>query len=129
VKLDVDDMCFACGQKNPIGLKLQFEFDGDDYVTSLEVKPEHQGWAGIVHGGLVAIALDEVMARLLWEKQINAITGRLSVRYHKPVKIGEKLSFRGRITRRRPPAVETTAEALNADGVMIAEAQAVSMEV
>jgi acyl-coenzyme A thioesterase PaaI-like protein len=129
VKLDVDDMCFACGQKNPIGLKLQFEFDGDDYVTSLEVKPEHQGWAGIVHGGLVAIALDEVMARLLWEKQINAITGRLSVRYHKPVKIGEKLSFRGRITRRRPPAVETTAEARNADGVMIAEAQAVSMEV
>jgi len=129
VKLDVDDMCFACGKKNPIGLKLQFDFDGDDYVTSLEVRPEHQGWAGIMHGGLVAIGLDEVMARLLWEKQINAITGRLSVRYHKPVRVGEKLSFRGRITRRRPPAVETAAEALDADGAIVAEAQAVSMEV
>ena len=58
MKLDVDDMCFACGRKNPIGLKLQFHFDGDDYVTTFEVRPEHQGWAGIVHGGLLATALD-----------------------------------------------------------------------
>ena len=129
MKLDVDDMCFACGPKNPIGLKLQFHFDGDDYVTTFEVRPEHQGWAGIVHGGLLATALDEAMARLIWEKDINAITGRIEVRYHKPVRIGDSIQIRGRITRRRSPLIETTAEAARPNGTVVAEAQAVSMEV
>jgi acyl-coenzyme A thioesterase PaaI-like protein len=129
VKLDVDDMCFACGQRNPVGLKLQFNFDGDDYVTALHVQPEHQGWAGIIHGGLLATALDETMARLLWEKDLNAITGRLEVRYHEPVRIGDSLRIRARITRRRPPVIETAADALNAQGATVAEARAVNMEV
>lgn len=129
MRLDVDEMCFACGPKNPIGLKLAFRFEGDDYVTDFEVKPEYQGWAGIVHGGLLATALDETMARLLWEKEINAITGRLEVRYHEPVRIGDSLRIRGRVTRHRPPMVETTAEAVSADGTLVAEAKAVSMSV
>jgi uncharacterized protein (TIGR00369 family) len=129
VKLDVNDMCFACGRANPIGLKLDFRFEGEDYVTEFEVKPEYQGWTGIVHGGLLATVLDEVMARLLWEKGLNAITGRLTIRYHRPLSIGEKVQVRGRITKHRPPAIETTAEALKADGAVAADAVAVSMEV
>ncbi len=129
MKLGVDNRCFACGSENPIGLKLEFRFAGDDYLTSLEVRPEYQGWAGVMHGGLLATALDEVMARLLWEKGVNAITGRLSIRYHAPVPIGEHLEVRGRISKHRPPVVETTAEARMADGTIAAEAQAVSMEV
>jgi len=129
VKLDVNDLCFACGQNNPIGLKLRFRFENEDYVADFEVKPEYQGWAGIVHGGLLATALDEVMARLLWEKGINAITGRLTVRYHQPLSIGDHVQVRGRITRHRLRVVETTAEAVRPDGGLAAEAIAVSMEV
>ncbi len=129
MRLDVDDMCFACGQKNPIGLKLAFRFEGDDYVTDFEVKPEYQGWAGIVHGGLLATALDETMARLLWEKDVNAITGRLTVRYHNPLPVGGKVRIRARITKQRSPIIETKAEAVTADGTLAAEAAAVSMEV
>jgi uncharacterized protein (TIGR00369 family) len=122
-------MCFACGRANPIGLKLQFRFEGEDYVTEFEVKPEHQGWTGIVHGGLLATVLDEVMARLLWEKRLNAITGRLTVRYHRPLSIGDRVQVRGRVTKQRPPVVETTAEAVKDDGTVAANAVAVSMEV
>jgi acyl-coenzyme A thioesterase PaaI-like protein len=129
MKLGVDNRCFACGSENPIGLKLEFRFEGDDYLTSLEVRPEYQGWTGVMHGGLMATALDEVMARLLWEKDVNAITGRLNIRYHQAVPIGERLEIRGRITKHRPPAIETTAEARTADGTLVAEARAVSMEV
>ncbi len=129
MRLGVDDMCFACGQKNPIGLKLAFRFEGEDYVTDFEVRPEYQGWAGLVHGGLLATALDEAMARLLWEKDLNAITGRLTVRYHKPLTIGEAVQIRARIAKRRSPMIETTAEAVMADGSFAAEATAVSMEV
>lgn len=129
MRLDVDDMCFACGRNNPIGLKLAFRFDGEDYVTAFEALPEYQGWTGIVHGGLLATVLDETMARLLWERGINAITGRLQVRYRRPVPIGAKLEVRGRITKHRPPLVETVATAVAADGALVAEAAATSMEV
>jgi len=129
VKLGVDDMCFACGKLNPIGLKLDFHFDGEDYVTRFEVKPEYQGWAGLVHGGLLATVLDETMARLLWERDLNAITGRLTVRYHRPVKIGEALTIRARITKQRPRLIETEARALTEDGTVAAEATAVSLGV
>jgi len=129
VRLDVDDMCFACGKGNPIGLKLDFRFDGEEYVTEFEVRPEYQGWAGIVHGGLLATVLDETMARLLWEKELNAITGRLNVRYHDRLSVGESVTVRARITKQRSPLVEISAEAAKADGTVVAQATAVSMEV
>ena len=129
MRLDVDDMCFACGKGNPIGLKLDFRFEGEEYVTEFEVRPEYQGWAGIVHGGLLATVLDETMARLLWEKELNAITGRLNVRYHDRLSVGESVTVRARITKQRSPLVETSAKAAKADGTVVAEATAVSMEV
>ena len=129
MKLSVDDMCFACGKANPIGLKLDFRFEGEEYVTEFEVRPEYQGWAGIVHGGLLATVLDETMARLLWEKELNAITGRLNVRYHDRLSVGESVTVRARITKQRSPLVETSAKAAKADGTVVAEATAVSMEV
>ena len=129
MRLDIGDMCFACGKGNPIGLKLDFRFEGEEYVTEFEVRPEYQGWAGIVHGGLLATVLDESMARLLWEKELNAITGRLNVRYHDRLSVGESVTVRARITKQRSPLVETSAEAAKADGTVVAEATAVSMEV
>lgn len=127
MKLDVDDMCFACGRKNPIGLKLTFRFEGEDYATTFRVCPEYQGWSGLAHGGLLTTVLDESMARLLWEKRLNAITARLEVRFHQPLAVGEAVGVRARITRQRPPVVETTAEARLPDGTLVAEAKAVSM--
>jgi len=129
VRLDVDDMCFACGKGNPIGLKLDFRFEGEEYVTEFEVKPEYQGWAGIVHGGLLATVFDETMARLLLEKELKAITARLNVRYQGPLSVGESVTVRARITKQRSPLIETAAEAAKADGTVVAEARAVSMEV
>ena len=129
MKLSVVDMCFACGKANPIGLKLDFRFEGEEYVTEFEVRPEYQGWAGIVHGGLLATVLDETMARLLWEKELNAITGRLNVRYPARLSVGESVTVRARITKQRSPLVETSAEAAKADGTVVAQATAVSMEV
>ena len=38
-QLSNDDMCFACGPENPIGLKLRFHFEGEEYVTEFEVRP------------------------------------------------------------------------------------------
>ena len=128
--LSADGKCFACGEDNPIGLKLQFQFDGDDYVTTLQFEPEHSGWAGIVHGGLLATVLDEVMVRLLWVKGYEAVTARLTVFYRQPVSVGARLRVRGRIVRVRAGGrmIETTAEAIREDGTVVAEGSAMSLK-
>ena len=124
MKLDVDDMCFACGRKNPIGLKLQFNFDGDDYVTTFEVRPEHQGWAGIVHGGIVATLLDETMTRMLCDAGTPVVTADLHVRLKQPVPLGMPLQVRARIRERRKRVIETEAEVVLSDGAVAATGEA-----
>ena len=124
MRLEDNRQCFACGPDNPRGLHLQFRFEGEDYLTEFEVRPEYQGWAGLAHGGLLATVLDEVMSRLLWEKQVNALLAKIAVRYRTPARVGEKLRVRGRITGQRGRLVFAQAEALHADGSVAASAEA-----
>jgi len=42
------DMCFACGEDNPIGLKLKVKWDGKTAKTEFIPNKYHQGWGGIV---------------------------------------------------------------------------------
>jgi acyl-coenzyme A thioesterase PaaI-like protein len=119
-----DQMCFACGKDNPIGLHLTFAFEGEEYVTRFLADPSVQGYHGIVHGGIVATVLDEVMARLVWEKAGPSATARLEVRYRRPVPVRQPIVVRGRITavRRDGQLYETAATAALDDGTILAEA-------
>lgn len=125
-----DQMCFACGSQNPIGLKLSFHEDGEQYVTTFVADPTLQGYQGIVHGGIVATVLDEVMARYVWLLAGPAATAKLSVRYCRPVPTERPITVRGWITavRRGGIAFETAADARDADGVLLAEATALVMK-
>lgn len=119
-----DQMCFACGIHNPIGLHLTFAFEGEEYVTRFLADARFQGYHGIVHGGIVATLLDEVMARLVWEQAGPSATARLDVRYRRPAPIGTPIVARGRITavRRAGQVYETAATAALEDGAVLAEA-------
>lgn len=122
-----NDMCFACGKKNPIGLKLEFAAEADEYTSEIEIVEHYQGFAGIVHGGILATALDEIMARLLLDRGYKAITAKLEIRFNKPVKVGEKLWLRARLLKESHRLIETAATACLFDGTPVAEAKSVSM--
>lgn len=126
-----DQMCFACGRENPVGLKLTFRQEGEAYVTTFTPPRHFQGYQGIVHGGIVATLLDEVMARLVWlVLAAPAATARLEVRYRRPAPVGVPIEVRGWITEQRGERVFTTAaEARLADGTLLAEATALVMRV
>ena len=48
-------MCFVCGLENTGGLCLHFYDDGRDTVWSqFVVADQHQGFPGVVHGGISA---------------------------------------------------------------------------
>ncbi len=124
-----DGWCFACGPHNPHGLHLSdFRFEAEQYVCHFTPQRHHQGWVGLVHGGIVATLLDEIMTRMLWEQGINAMTGELNVRYRQPAAIGQSLTVRGWVERKRGKLIATEAQMELADGSVVAEAQAKFVE-
>lgn len=122
MELSYDDMCFACGKSNPIGLKLEFEEDGNVYRTTFVPQKEHQGYEDILHGGIMSTLLDEVMGRYLFIKNIAALTVELNIRLKKAAKTGDKLVVDGWITSDRGRLIEMEAKAVLEDGTIVAEA-------
>ena len=117
-----DDGCFVCGKSNPIGLKLEFVQEGEEYVTYFTPEKQHQGYLGITHGGIVSMVLDEVMARYCHALGHKAVTGELVVRLRKPAQTGIRLRFAGKIESDAGRVIKCSATATDDDGQLIAEA-------
>jgi acyl-coenzyme A thioesterase PaaI-like protein len=120
----INQWCFACGKDNPIGLHLEFAETAESYTTTFTPRPEHQGYDGIMHGGLVSTLLDEVMARYIYAKGYNAVTARLDVRFKKPTPIGELLVVTAKITGKRGNMYEVVSEITLSDGTITAQGKA-----
>ena len=119
-----NEWCFGCGPKNPFGLKLSFREQDDTYISEFTGQPQHQGYDGIMHGGIVSTLLDEIMARYLYAKGMNAVTARLEVRYNKPTPIGVPLLIKGRITNSKGRLYETEGTIELPDGTVTAQGTA-----
>ena len=61
--IENNDNCFVCGMKNPFGFQVKPEIVGDGASVRIECTPaEHlQGWANILHGGILSTLLDEAI--------------------------------------------------------------------
>lgn len=96
--LNDDGLCFGCGPHNPIGLRLTFAWEGDVYSTQWTPAPEHQGWAGIVHGGLLALTLDETLSRAALERYgLHWVTAELNTRLRRSARVGVPLVIEARV--------------------------------
>lgn len=115
-------MCFVCGVENPIGLKLFFYTDDEGRcIARFRPRPEHQGYPGYLHGGIISTLLDETMGRVLTLHNIWAVTGRLEVQFRKPVPLDQELTIIGELTRSRFRAYEAKGEIRLPDGTVVAE--------
>ncbi|HHX43326.1 MAG TPA: PaaI family thioesterase [Chloroflexi bacterium] len=117
--------CFLCGIENPIGLKLAF-YDEDDgrVVTRFTPREEHQGYPGVLHGGIICALLDETIGRALVRHDIWAMTVNLDVRFRQSVPLGQELTVIGEIVRLRSRTMEGRGEVRLADGSVAATAEA-----
>lgn len=130
-KLDLadDNGCFACGKSNPIGLKLEFDVESDEYVTYFTPAKEHQGYVGITHGGILSTILDEVMARYVYILGHNTVTGEITVRFKRPARTGQRLRFAGRVESENSRLLLCSAKATDDNDQVIAEATAKMVKV
>ncbi len=122
-------MCFVCGRDNPIGLHLTFYEEGSQVRADFTPRAEHQGWPGILHGGITSTILDETVGRTCFLVDMWAVTARMEIRYLKPIPIGQPLLVIAEIVRARSRALEARGEIRLADGSVAAEAQALYIRI
>ncbi|MBU2610284.1 MAG: PaaI family thioesterase, partial [Chloroflexi bacterium] len=105
--------CFACGLENPSGLRLRFYDNGRDQVFAhFTLDPQHAGYPGIAHGGIVAAILDEVGGRTVMIGDPNRffVTAHMDLRYRHPVPVNVPLDATGSLLKRRARRTQAHAE-------------------
>lgn len=116
--------CYVCGKKNPAGLAVDFEINKETRAIRATFTPSgfHQGYVGIVHGGILSCLLDEAMAKLAYSLGIPAVTAEITVKFKAPAAPGDELLVSGRLVEETKRLI--TAEATIVRGpVVIAEAK------
>jgi len=92
-----DNYCFVCGQDNPRGFKIKVRYLEEETAaeTELSLAKEFQGWADVIHGGILSTMLDELMAHAVWHFAGPGVTLSIEVRFHAPLKPDERIRVRG----------------------------------
>ncbi len=126
-RLRNDDGCFVCGRMNSCGLKLSPR--ASEGASSIDWTPgrEHQGWDGIVHGGLVSTLLDEAMAYAAMSLGSFCATREITVRFRRPVRpevplraSARVVEERGRLIRLEADVIQEGEERATATGTFVA---------
>lgn len=118
------DHCFICGRKNPHGLYMTFYDNGENEVFSeYTVTEDYQSYPGIVHGGIVAAMLDEVVGRvaMIDDHHHFMMSVKLEVKYRHPVPTNTPLKIIGRVVKLRGRLGQAVGEIVLPDGTIAAE--------
>ena len=116
--------CFACGQDNPIGLKLVFNYEKDYCIAEFKLDKNFEGYPGIVHGGIVSTILDESMAKIILTTTEKAVTVEMSTKFRQMLKSDETYFVKAKITKERSRTVETESAIFDKSENVIAQATA-----
>ena len=91
--------CFGCGDLHPTGLHLVAHAgEGQNLTAVFTVTENHQGAPGLAHGGLLSLAFDEALGKLMWLIRSPAVTARLETDFLLPVPMGSTLHISAEIT-------------------------------
>ena len=90
--------CFFCGPATG-GLALEVRYAGGKAFCDFTAHERFQGYDGMLHGGIVAGVLDEVMWWTLFA-QTKAVTAtwKLEVEFRRPIVCGETYRASGEVT-------------------------------
>jgi acyl-coenzyme A thioesterase PaaI-like protein len=116
------------GPLNALAPPVVFRFDGERMHGSGTLDAPYTGPPGTVHGGVVALVLDELLGATNACLGLGAYTGTLTIRYERPTPIGEELAFDAWVDRTEGRKVFTVGT-ISADGAVTARADGVFIRV
>lgn len=115
--------CLVCGRDNPHGLKMSLHVSSDTGIVTTEFipRPEHIGFEGVIHGGVLATVLDEAMVwAASWSQKRFCFCGELMLRYKRPLGVGERVLVESRVEFSRPKLIQTMGTMRSPNGGIIA---------
>lgn len=125
MEVEADGYCFVCGQLNETGLKAVFRTDREmkrSYCITT-IPRGFQGWADVVHGGILSSLLDEACIYACQSAGKQFVTAELTVKFRKPVKVDEEIAVTGELLEQRKRVWQARAR-IEVAGIIHAEATA-----
>jgi uncharacterized protein (TIGR00369 family) len=121
--------CYGCGRKNAQGLRMSFAHLPDGTAECVYTAAEHlAGAPGVIHGGVQATLLDEVMGHAIHvanlDPDLDIATVDFSLRYRRPAPVGVPLTLRARLVRSEGRDFYVTGEIVSPAGKALTTAEA-----
>jgi acyl-coenzyme A thioesterase PaaI-like protein/quercetin dioxygenase-like cupin family protein len=122
---DRDEHCFVCGWANPKSLGVAFERDpSGGSRTRYVARPEHEGWPGLLHGGVLFSLLDDAAGWAARFAGRPCVTSRASIRFRQSVPTDRALTIDAEVRPRgRVLSARATASRVD-EGDLVAEFEA-----
>jgi len=100
--------CFVCGEDNPSGLHLRSEIVDDRIRITYTTRDRDVGYRHIVHGGIMATLMDEVMTwAAIMKIRTACVAAEINIRMKKPVEVGQEIIVEGWVEKERPRILYT----------------------
>ena len=128
----------TCGFDNASSLRCVFyDLENGETATFFTAGTVHEGHTGIMHGGLSAAVLDEVMGRATIHRMTSRaeewlpqyVTAEMTCKYLKPIKTGKKMFAYGRVDRIEGRCCFNSAEIIDENGEVMSTATGVYVRV
>src|SRR5512142_2036064 len=88
--------CFVCGAANESGLHVAFVRDGENGSRAVyTARANHNGWPGLLHGGVTLTLMDEAVAWALALQGLRGVTARVQANFRRPIRTGTTVIIRG----------------------------------
>lgn len=110
------------GRAHPISPAGTYTFADGVLDVRVTFGSAYEGPPGSVHGGIIALALDELFGMVTVLNGQGGLTGRLSARYRKPTPLGRELRMTAWIERHEGRRMRTRGT-IHADDVLTVEAE------
>lgn len=119
--------CFGCAPDNPAGLALHMVEAGETLTCRFTLTRLHESFPGLVHGGVSAAILDELMGNLLIqrERKVCFLVG-LRMTYAGAIRVGRPYSAVAWLSDRpmeSPELIAVLGEIRDADGSALVTAR------
>lgn len=103
--------CVVCGSSHEKGLRLECRVtDQHEVSASFDCSKAFQGYANMLHGGIISGLLDGAMTNCLFAFGHVAVTGELRVKFRHPVATDCMATIRAWIVDHRSPLYVLKAE-------------------
>jgi len=126
---DPGNHCFGCSPHNEDGLRLRFVKTQSDAVeTSYTAPSKFCGPEGVIHGGIQAAMLDEVLGvaahACMDDEELEVVTAEFSLNYRRPALVGRRVVVRGRLVRTDGRDIYLEGEIIDEGGETLTTAEA-----